>query len=250
MVFEDSAGRVNMYTVYKVTNLVNNKIYIGVHKTNNPYDSYMGSGKFIMKAHRKYGLHNFKKEILYVYDTKNDYEDMVLAFKKEEELVTEDFIKLSTNYNAVIGGIGCRAHSNETLKKISETTSKSMTGRKCLDSTKSKISAALKGSKVPNHVRLKISKSLTGIKTGPMSEETKLKISKSLTGNKMTKEHIEKLSNSLTGRKLSDEHKLNISKASTGRKYPLSCPCPYCGKIVRKACYKRWHGDNCKMRKG
>lgn len=239
-----------MYTVYKVTNLVNNKIYIGVHKTNNPNDSYMGSGKFIMKAHKKYGLHNFKKEILCIYDSKNDYEDMVLAFKKEEELVTEEFIKLSTNYNAVIGGIGCRKHSDETLKKISETTSKSMTGRKFSDATKSKISNALKGLKVPDNVRLKISNSRTGIKVGPMSEETKLKISKALTGNKMSKAHIEKLSNSLTGRKLSDVHKLNISKASTGRKYPLSDPCPHCKKIVRKACYKRWHGDNCKMRKG
>lgn len=39
-----------MYTVYKVTNIKNGKYYVGVHKTNNPYDSYMGSGTAIRNA--------------------------------------------------------------------------------------------------------------------------------------------------------------------------------------------------------
>lgn len=37
--------RSTYYTIYKTTNLINGKIYIGKHQTKDPYDSYLGSGK-------------------------------------------------------------------------------------------------------------------------------------------------------------------------------------------------------------
>ncbi len=48
--------------IYKTTNLINGKIYIGQDSNNNP--TYYGSGKLLKIAIKKYGKENFKKEIL------------------------------------------------------------------------------------------------------------------------------------------------------------------------------------------
>ena len=51
------------YMVYKTTNLVNNKYYIGVHATNDLNDGYFGSGKNLKQAIKKYGKEHFKRDI-------------------------------------------------------------------------------------------------------------------------------------------------------------------------------------------
>lgn len=88
------------YTVYKITNKINEKIYIGCHKTKNINDDYMGSGKLIKKAIEKYGLENFDKLVLYNFDNNLD------MLKKEAELVNREFIKRKDVYNLVEGGGG------------------------------------------------------------------------------------------------------------------------------------------------
>jgi len=50
------------FTVYETTNIINHKIYRGTHITDNPYDNYLGSGKLIDRAIRKYQPENFKKD--------------------------------------------------------------------------------------------------------------------------------------------------------------------------------------------
>lgn len=88
------------YIVYKITNKINNKIYIGCHKTENINDDYMGSGTLIRRAIGKYGLENFEKIVLYNFDNKLD------MLKKEAELVNREFIKRNDVYNLVEGGGG------------------------------------------------------------------------------------------------------------------------------------------------
>lgn len=87
-----------MYTVYKTTNSVNSKWYIGVHKTENPNDWYLGSGSAIKAAIKKYGRKKFHKEIIFITENKID------AYAKEREL-TESFSQ-KDNYNMRLGGVG------------------------------------------------------------------------------------------------------------------------------------------------
>lgn len=86
------------YTIYKTTNLINNQIYVGKHQTRNLEDGYLGSGSYFRRAVKKYGRENFKKEILFLLSSEEEMN------AKEAELVTEDFVKLNTNYNICPGG--------------------------------------------------------------------------------------------------------------------------------------------------
>lgn len=108
------------YIVYLTTNLKSqingiNRIYIGVHKTENPaiFDGYLGNGIKInapssymfpktpmQYAVKKYGVDAFKREVLFIYDNIED------AYKKEAELVDETFLKQSFTYNVALGGHG------------------------------------------------------------------------------------------------------------------------------------------------
>ncbi len=102
-----------MYIIYKTTNIINNKFYIGLHETNNLNDDYLGSGIFLKKAIKKYGKENFEKEILHIFDNK---QEMIM---KEMEIVNLEFISRRDTYNMSMGGFGLSTLSNnKKLKAI------------------------------------------------------------------------------------------------------------------------------------
>lgn len=102
------------YIVYQTINIVNNKIYVGYHKTKDPkvFDGYIGNGVNInypstymnpkwpfQKAVKKYGCSSFKRSVLFIFDTEEE------ALKKEAEIVTLDFVMRDDTYNLIKGGI-------------------------------------------------------------------------------------------------------------------------------------------------
>lgn len=98
--------------VYKTTNTINNKIYIGVHRgpiTDTTW--YKGSGYQIRSAIKKYGILNFTTEIIKLFP--NTDNGRILSYELEKELVTEEFISSDNNYNMSLGGNGSFHHVNK-----------------------------------------------------------------------------------------------------------------------------------------
>lgn len=103
-----------LYYLYQVTNTINGKIYIGVHRTNNLEDGYMGSGTLLNRAINKHGVENFKKDILHYF------ENIEELFKKEREIVNESFLAREDVYNLRIGGDGGFDYINSNKEKYTE----------------------------------------------------------------------------------------------------------------------------------
>lgn len=88
-----------MYTVYKSTT-AKGQYYIGVHKTDNPHDSYVGTGNIVLAMIRKHGKGIFTKQVLCVC------QEAVEAFEIEAALVNENRIKDPLCLNLKVGGWG------------------------------------------------------------------------------------------------------------------------------------------------
>jgi group I intron endonuclease len=197
--------------IYKTTNLINGKLYIGKDKYNNP--EYLGSGKLLVKAIKKYGKENFKKEIL-EYCENDDH----MAEREKYWISIHNACVSENYYNIGEGGFGGdNITNNPNRTEICE-----------------KIKAARK-LQVINHsedTRKKIGNSQRGDKGfwygKSQSIESNQKRSDSLKGKPKpprTKEHSENLSkankNQVPWNKgkqgISDETRKKMSDAKKGK---------------------------------
>lgn len=160
-----------LHYLYKTTNLINSKFYIGMHSANNVSDTYLGSGKLIRSSLKKYGRENHGLEILQFYDSRS------ALSQAEKDYITDEMLNNPSCLNLKAGGedVGFTGgkHSRESKSKISksniarfadiknrEALSNKLAGRTFSDETKAKMKTA------------KLN----------MSEETKAKMSESKKG--------------------------------------------------------------------
>lgn len=119
-----------IWLIYKTTNTVTGKIYVGQHKTGTVDDGYLGSGKIIRRAIKKYGDDAFTREILEICGSKEE------ANTAEEKWITKlDSTNKDIGYNITPHAYGGQPLSNESRQKISE----KMKGRKLSEETKEKM---------------------------------------------------------------------------------------------------------------
>lgn len=111
-----------MAYIYKTTNTINGKIYIGqTKKTKEKSVNYMGSGKLLLKAIKEYGKESFVKEIIEEIESK----DYPVIDKKEIYWI--EFYNSKNpeiGYNITKGGSGWSSYgikrTEETKRKQSE----------------------------------------------------------------------------------------------------------------------------------
>lgn len=198
------------HIIYRITNKANGKSYIGKHSTHNLDDNYMGSGLLIKKAIKKYGIENFKKEIIVF--AKN-----IEELNRLEILYIRD---MKPKYNIALGGTGGAVilvlKSNlpekyqQYIEKLKNKTSP-WVGKKHTIESRQKMSESAKN-RPPNWP-----------KNSRHTKEAKEKMSLAKIGctpwNK--------------GTYLSDKHRKNLSIAHIGNKIPQ--------EISAKRNHTRWH---------
>jgi group I intron endonuclease len=217
--------------IYKSTNLINGKCYIG--QTTKSLDKRIKDhvndtkiyrdNSYFHNAIRKYGIDNFKWEILCKCDNK-----LLLNIRETMKIIVENSYWINgKGYNLTWGGDGWvsgQKHTEETKKKMSESRKGSnnpMFGRHLTDEQRKRRCESSKGSNNnfygKKHTEETKAKIREKRKNQVITEEMKEKIRKRLKGKKRSKETIEKISNSLKNRKLTKEHIQKMSEVR--RKY-------------------------------
>ena len=160
--------------IYKITNIINGKIYIGKHSTDDINDGYMGSGVVLRQAIKKYGIENFTKEYLAFCDTYDK-----LNFFERFYIRKYGSTDRNIGYNIASGGEGFDPGNepwNKGKKGLQNAWNK---GIPMTEEQKKKLSEAKKG----KHY-IKLSEVKKGVKTwnkgktGIYSEETLEKLRK------------------------------------------------------------------------
>ena len=181
------------YLIYKITNKINGRYYIGCHITSNINDKYMGSGKLISQAIAKYGLDNFTKEIL--EECKSETE----MFQREAELIT---VKCKKTYNLLPGGKGGWSYINKS----------GLGGfhRPHTEETKEKIRNKATGRTISEDVKKLISEN-----NKKTNKSRGRKVSEALKGKPKTLEHREKIRQALLKRRHDEGVSYGSSKADS-----------------------------------
>lgn len=166
------------YTIYKTTNIINGKFYIGKHKTKDLNDGYIGSGQLLKRAVKKYGIDNFHKEILHICESEKQMNTL------EKILVVPD---VETNYNLCPGGHGGWGYINQFITSEEMSRRGKIGGNKFVE--RLRIEGRLKSQK-PKQIKQKAQR-IAWNKGKPRDEETRKKISQTLSSRYPPKVYVQ-----------------------------------------------------------
>lgn len=222
--------------VYKITNIVNNKLYVGSstdlirRKWHHFKVLKEGTHKNIhlQRAYNAYGHDNFQWEIIEFIDfieDKKEFKNYILSREQHwlDTLIIVNGVSIGYNINLVAGNSLGTKLSEETKRKLS------LKSRNPSDETRRKLSVASKGNQIrlgsiaSIETRLKMSQSNIGKHFGPKhNEEARKKISEAGKGRIQSEETRQKRRESMIGKnkgkKLSIEAKLKLSESLKGKK--------------------------------
>lgn len=253
--------------IYIVTNKSNGKRYIGQRNYNNETEElYLGSGKLIQTAIKKYGKKNFTKEIICEGKDKNELDELEKKLIKEYNAVEDEMF-----YNIASGGQG-----GNLGNVVNEKISKSVTGEK----------NGMFGKKMPKEAILKRNKTLQkryggspykgiertkedkqkiaeGTKRAMNNESLKKYLSDNSKQwwinvdeselekiNKKRSESLKKHYNSEKGKetkKRMSNDRLAEKNGFFGKKQEI-LKCPHCYKEGGAGGMQKWHFDNCRKK--
>lgn len=203
--------------IYKTTNLINRKIYIGQHITDNLEDNYIGCGldnpnyiagtSIFQRAVKKYGFENFRREIL-------EFVEKVEELSEREKFWIREHnsMNLEIGYNMTKGGDGGDTFTNNPNKELIRKRFSEIQ-RNQSEETKKKRADSHRGMKRPEETGKKIS---IANKDRVITTETRLKISITLSGRIQTKESVEKRSRANKEKTRSVETCKRISEGRNG----------------------------------
>ena len=182
--------------IYKIVNLINNKVYIGqtARTLEERYKEHLNHAKshdrdgLLYKAMNKYGLENFKISMLEEVDNNklNEREIYYIALYKATQK--------RFGYNMTEGGNGISSLSPESEKLRADKISKALSGRKQSAELIEKRIAKLRGRKrtPEQRMRLRIAHKGKSHKGTPCSEERKEKLRRANLGKKQSEETKQK----------------------------------------------------------
>lgn len=104
--------------IYKTTNQINGKYYVGMHSTNELNDGYIGSGTLLWHSIKYHGRENFKMEILEFLPNRKE------LIQREKDLVNDNLLNEPMCMNLRYGGVGGEIRFTDEIKaKIGKTNS-------------------------------------------------------------------------------------------------------------------------------
>lgn len=232
-----------IYYLYVKTHNVTGLKYLGF-TTQQDYHKYRGSGTRWLRHLNKHGI-NYSTELLYEGDSKDELQQLGEYYSTLYDVVKN---RNWANLKPEKGEGGSFVATSESIKKVLETKRKNGTlNTNTPESRKKAIATRRKNNTLNTNTPDSIRKGLKTKKDNGTLSRTSDCISKMIdtrsrngTLNTRTADSIDKQRNTIQ-----ESGNNNFIKSNPSQQKKT---CPHCNKLAGGGNFKRWHGDNCKLK--